>query len=197
MISDNTNCAVLLATAKQMPWAPLMIAVLMPITSAAEDTSGPPELPGLSAASVWMTSSMVLPLTERIADRDHQLAAAQGFGIAERGVPQIPHAVGAQQRQIGVGVDAEHARIGDDALDVAQPDLFGRTDHVAIGQHQSVRRDHDPGAETAALVRVAYLRPGFDPNHRGLDAFGHADHGIGIGVEQGVIAGGGLPGRLR
>ena len=52
MISDNTNCAVLLATAKQMPCAPLMIAVLMPITSAADDTSGPPELPGLSAASV-------------------------------------------------------------------------------------------------------------------------------------------------
>src|SRR5260370_12704598 len=66
MISDKTNCAVLLATAKQMPCAPLMIAVLMPITSAADDTSGPPEFPGFSAASVWMTSSMVRPLTERI-----------------------------------------------------------------------------------------------------------------------------------
>ena len=44
--------AVLLATAKQMPCAPLMMAVLIPITSAADDTSGPPELPGLSAASV-------------------------------------------------------------------------------------------------------------------------------------------------
>src|SRR6266436_5963113 len=32
--------------------APLIMAVLMPITSAADDTSGPPELPGLSAASV-------------------------------------------------------------------------------------------------------------------------------------------------
>src|ERR1700750_527302 len=66
MISASTNCAVLLATAKQMPCAPLMIAVLIPITSAADDTSGPPELPGLSAASVWITSSMVRPLAERI-----------------------------------------------------------------------------------------------------------------------------------
>src|SRR5437016_14303444 len=66
MISDSTNCAVLLATAKQMPCAPLMIAVLMPITPADDDTSGPPELPGLRAASDWITSSMVRPLTERI-----------------------------------------------------------------------------------------------------------------------------------
>ena len=36
------------------------------VVSALEDTSGPPELPGLSAASVWITSSMVRPLTERI-----------------------------------------------------------------------------------------------------------------------------------
>ena len=134
---------------------------------------------------------------ERIADRDHQLAAAQAFGIAERGVAQIPHAVGAQQRQICVGVDAEHACIGDNALDIPQPDLSGRTDHVAIGQHKPVRRDHDPGAETAAFARIPNLRPGFDADHRGPDAFGHADHGIGIGVKQGIIAGGGLFGRLQ
>jgi hypothetical protein len=65
MISDSTNCAVLLATAKQMPCAPLMMAVLMPITSALDDTSAPPELPGLSAASVWITSSMSRPVLAR------------------------------------------------------------------------------------------------------------------------------------
>jgi hypothetical protein len=43
---------VLEATAKQIPCAPAMIAVLMPMTSPADDTSGPPELPGLRAASV-------------------------------------------------------------------------------------------------------------------------------------------------
>ena len=61
-ISLTTWLAVLLATAKQMPWAPAITAVLMPITSPREETSGPPELPGLSAASVWMTSSISRPL---------------------------------------------------------------------------------------------------------------------------------------
>ncbi len=50
-----------MAIAKQMPWAAWMIAVLTPITSPREFTSGPPELPGLSAASVWITSSMLRP----------------------------------------------------------------------------------------------------------------------------------------
>src|ERR1700726_498367 len=66
MISDSTNWAVLLATAKQMPCAPLIIAVLIPITSAADDTSGPPELPGLKPASVWITSLLVRRFAERI-----------------------------------------------------------------------------------------------------------------------------------
>src|SRR5262245_10302757 len=64
-ISPSTCCAVLLATAKQMPCAPMMTAVLMPITSPRDDTSGPPELPGLSAASVWIRSSIMRPVVAR------------------------------------------------------------------------------------------------------------------------------------
>ena len=43
-----------------------MIAVLIPMTSPLDVARAPPELPGLRAASVWITSSMVRPLTERI-----------------------------------------------------------------------------------------------------------------------------------
>src|SRR5213592_4290121 len=43
--------------AKPMPEPPATIAVLMPMTSPCMLTSGPPELPGLMAASVWMKSS--------------------------------------------------------------------------------------------------------------------------------------------
>ena len=50
-----------MAVAKQMPWAAAMIAVFTPMTSPRESTSGPPELPGLSAASVWITSSIRRP----------------------------------------------------------------------------------------------------------------------------------------
>jgi len=38
-----------LAIAKQRPWAAAMAAVLIPMTSPSVVTSGPPELPGLSA----------------------------------------------------------------------------------------------------------------------------------------------------
>ncbi len=44
-----------------MPWAPRITAVLTPITSPAEEASAPPELPGFSAASVWITSSIGRP----------------------------------------------------------------------------------------------------------------------------------------
>ena len=63
--SPSTTLAVLAATAKQIPCAPMMTAVLMPTTSPREDTSGPPELPGLSAASVWITSSISRPVRAR------------------------------------------------------------------------------------------------------------------------------------
>ncbi len=42
----------------------MMTAVLTPITSPAEETSGPPELPGLSAASVCTTSSIIRPVRD-------------------------------------------------------------------------------------------------------------------------------------
>ncbi len=101
--SPITNSAVLLDTAKHSACAPPIIAVLIPTTSPDAETSGPPELPGLSAASVWITSSINRPLRprserpraettpavtvelepERIADRDDQLATPEPPGIAE------------------------------------------------------------------------------------------------------------------
>src|SRR6266404_8356852 len=56
-----TNSAVLLAMAKQIPCAGRIMAVLTPMICPPELTSGPPELPGFKAASVWMTLSMSRP----------------------------------------------------------------------------------------------------------------------------------------
>ena len=106
-----------------------MIAVLMPTTSPAAVTSGPPEFPGLSAASVWMTLSISRPgaraqraaeraddpggdralKAERVADRDHQLADPQLARIAEPGEGGRL-AVEAQHGKIGVGVVADQMR---------------------------------------------------------------------------------------
>jgi hypothetical protein len=60
-----TNLAVSDGIAKQMPWAGRMTAVLTPMISPRELTSGPPELPGLRAASVWMMLSIRRPDCER------------------------------------------------------------------------------------------------------------------------------------
>ena len=51
--------------AKQIPCAGRIDAVFTPMTSPRELTSGPPELPGFSAASVWMMLSMSRPDCER------------------------------------------------------------------------------------------------------------------------------------
>ena len=68
-----TALAALMGMAKPMPAlcpTELRIRVLMPMTSPWEFNSGPPELPGLMGASVWMASSMMAPpsgsRTERI-----------------------------------------------------------------------------------------------------------------------------------
>jgi hypothetical protein len=47
--------------AKQMPCAGAIVAVLMPTTRPPAATSGPPELPGFSGASVWITESTLCP----------------------------------------------------------------------------------------------------------------------------------------
>jgi hypothetical protein len=123
--------------------------------------------------------------------------------IAEPGVAQIAHAIGAQKREISVGIDAEHMRVGVKTFGVAQADLFGRADYMAVGQHQSIGRDHDAGAEPAALARVARFRAGFHAHDGRPDALGHADHGIGIGIEEVLVVvrsgfgGGGRQGGLR
>src|SRR6478735_1964104 len=48
-------------TGTAMPRPTPATAVLMPTTRALASASAPPELPGLSAASVWMTSSITRP----------------------------------------------------------------------------------------------------------------------------------------
>ena len=102
---------------------------------------------------------------KRIADRDHKLAAAQISGIAERSVTQIPCAVGPQQRQIGVGIDAEYAGIGYDAFDILQPDLSRRpTTWLLVSTSPSGEITMPEPSPPPARASVSLFRAGFDPN---------------------------------
>src|SRR5439155_1122803 len=51
--------------AKQIPCDPMITAVLTPTTWPRKSTSGPPEFPGFSAASVWMMFSISRPVCAR------------------------------------------------------------------------------------------------------------------------------------
>jgi hypothetical protein len=52
-----TSRAIVIGIAKPMPCPLETMAVLMPITRPSRFRSGPPELPGLIEASVWMNAS--------------------------------------------------------------------------------------------------------------------------------------------
>ena len=159
-----THTAVSIPMAKQMPCAGAIVAVLMPTTRPAPDTNGPPEFPGFSGASVWITLSMNRPdgsrsvrpsaetmpavtvqlETERIADRHHKLAHAQRRGLTQLGVWQSA-AGQAQHRGVGIRVRAHQGRI--QGLPVgergAQP--RGTRHHMGVGQHVAIGGVEDAG----------------------------------------------------
>ena len=57
--------AMSIGIANPMPLESVATAVLMPTTAPLASTSGPPELPGLIAASVWIRFEIRLPLSTR------------------------------------------------------------------------------------------------------------------------------------
>src|SRR5260370_576070 len=76
---------------------------------------------------------------------------------------------------------------GAPAVAAARPDLLGGAPHRAVGHPRAVWRDPDARPQPAALPRVRGSGSGFDPDHRRPDPLSDADHGAGIGVEQGGI----------
>ena len=110
---------------KPMPVESRAIAVLMPTTTPDASRSGPPLLPGLIAASVWMRLRRLAAVgldraalrrddaardgvrerPERAADRDHELADPERVGVAEAGRGQAV-CVDLDDRQVRQRVDA-------------------------------------------------------------------------------------------
>ena len=134
---------------------------------------------------------------ERIADRDHELAAFEPLGVAELRRRQRHRLVDAQQRQIGIRIVANHAgaqilAVGGghiDARGAAAADA-GCAGDVAVGEDQAVRRDDDAraGAAAFAAVLVVDLAAADGERHDGrADAVDHVDNGARISVEQRLI----------
>ena len=149
--------------ANPMPLLPEAMAVLMPTTFPAASSSGPPELPGLMAASVWMRFvSDWLPSVrigaalgrddaaghgiriraERAADGDDQLADLERIGLADRRGREAGR-VDLDDREVGQRVDAvdrarQHAAVLQ--LDV---ELLATLDDVVVGEDPAVRVEDD------------------------------------------------------
>ena len=120
-------------------------------------TSAPPELPGLIAASVWMKSSKrLMPRwlrperaddaardgvaeTERIADREHDVADLQRVDGRRSVIARQVVAIDLEHGEVGFGIGAAHlgerplAAVGQHDLDVV-----GAVDHVMVGEHVAV-----------------------------------------------------------
>ena len=68
------------------------------------------------------------------------------------------------QSEIGVGIVADHAGGEAAALDGVDLDPGGAVDDMAVGEHQSVRRDHDAGPGSALPAVVGALED-VEANH--------------------------------
>ena len=143
----------------------------MPTTSPRTFSSGPPELPGLIAASVWMhvgeasvrdrqaartrraddADAHGVGQAERIADGHHPVARRHLRRIAELHFGQIVIRLLGQldQRAVGQRVAADHlGLVADVALVTVEIhlDLGGALDDVVVGEDVAVLADDEAGA---------------------------------------------------
>ncbi len=204
--------AMSIETEKQMPCAAAMIAVLTPITRPAESSSGPPELPGFSAASVCTTSSIRRPVVARrlrpsalttpavtVHSKPNGLPIATTSWptrIAARGT-QLEHGQRlrvrhAQQRDVGVRIDAEHVGREPETRRRQHLDAARAGDDVRVGQHEAVRREHETGSAAAGHVAAAFVGAlgDRDGDDAGRGALGNAGHDARIRIERRRLVGG-------
>ena len=158
----------------------------MPSTSPSALTSGPPELPRLIAASVWIAPAISKPVSDvierSVADTtptDSDCGSPNGEPIAATGEPTrrsraVPSSqraqrqaggVDLQQRDVGVGVVADDPRRHLVAVGERDVDLLRLADRapLALGHDVGVRRDlaapveHEARAEARAAAAARPL----------------------------------------
>ena len=170
--------AVSIGMAKPMPTLPpplppVSICELMPITRPAASSSGPPELPGLIAASVWMhvvdleaVGRLDLPLqgrddagrqraleAERVADRDRRVADLDAVRAAERERGQLARRrLDLQHREVGRLVAPDDLRVDDVLVGELDGDLRRALDDVRVREDRAVAVDDEARAGRLAAL---------------------------------------------
>src|ERR1700754_78239 len=161
------------------PFPPVVICELTPITRPLASSSGPPGLPGLIGASVWITESiwnpsgawMCRPVPETRAaggggrpgggargpreggaDRDGELARAHRGRVGERQRLQRAGVGGVdlEHREVGGSIDAAHGRGRGPLVGELYLHLARVADDVRVRDERAVRVDDEAGAGSAA-----------------------------------------------
>ena len=173
-----TSFTVLDGTAKPMPTLPceppVSICEFTPITCPAALSSGPPELPGLIGASVWITESIEKPLGARISRPTPETMPSVAVRSRPKGLPiaiavsptrteresarlqrldpaRDVAGVDLHEREIARRVGAAHLAV--DGLAVGSEldlDAVAVADHVGVRDDPAVAGDQEAGAGAVA-----------------------------------------------
>ena len=164
-----TSWTVLLGTAKPIPTEPpplppVAIWEVMPITRPEASISGPPELPGLIGASVWIASLIEKPFGDWISRWTAETIPAvavrsspNGLPIATTGSPTRTWVESAERhrvkvdlvrvdlehREVGRGVAADELRLDGRLVAELDLDLARAGDDVGVGQDVAVGVEHE------------------------------------------------------
>ena len=93
-----------------------------------------------------------------VADRQHDVADLEPVGAAERHDRDTVLEIDAQHRQVGVGIAADDARIGDAPVRELHADRVGIRDHVVVCDDVPWRIDDHAGSQ-ASLDALLIQRP--------------------------------------
>ena len=192
MICGTIEATVLDGTAKPMPSLPpdsLLICVLTPTTSPAALSSGPPELPWLMAASVWIELEMVklfgevisrfsaltMPLVS-VPSSPKGLPSATTLSptdsdvrVAERERDQdVRGSVDLDDGEVGGRVRADDGRVVGRAVPEADRDRLGAVHDVVVRDDVALGVEDEAGALAAGLLLAAGGR-GLAQGRRDLD----------------------------
>src|SRR6266511_1163635 len=185
-------------------------AVFTPTTRPDPSASAPPEFPGFSAASVWITLSTTrwfLPDREGPPERAHHSGgdrSAEAHRVPD-GNDELPHSQVARVPELrGNQVPRVHPEDGEVGQRIGPHDVERRLptvgeggaasihpmDHVGRRETEPIRGDHEPGSRPFGSAPAGDALGDPQAGHRGREPLGHRGDHARISVEGLVLIGG-------
>src|ERR1700737_1943393 len=177
-----------MGTAKPRPMP--ATAVLTPTTRARQSARAPPELPGFSDASVWMTFSTRRCISPSLVERERPraLTTPEAVGIAQRGGRQVIRAR-PDDRQVGEAVRPADLEIDLATVDERGGPAVGAGHDVGRCEEKAIGTDYHTGAAAHQLAAPAALAADAEARHRRTELLRDRGDHRGVGVERLALGG--------